>query len=141
MEVTNTHRQTAGATSTIHSCSQNLSPQGFSISKFKLNFSPDGKSGISVHKCVSEKIHEAMHRPPGKTSSPGPNQFLRQVLNRQLGQPVNEVHSLGVWFQYGSSRFNTWLLIKTDRSLPKCNPALSLHCTNTSACVARNQSD
>lgn len=34
-------------------------PQGFSISKSKLNFSPDGKSGMSVHKCVPEKYIRA----------------------------------------------------------------------------------
>lgn len=33
--------------------------------------------------------------------------------------------------QFGSSRFNAGLLIKTDCSSPKGNSALALHCTNT----------
>lgn len=47
------------------------------------------------------------------------------------GKVAHELHSLRVRFQFGSSRFNAGLLIKTDCSSPKGNFAVALHYINT----------
>lgn len=106
--------------------------QHFSIRKSTTQLQSRGKLGhFSAGKCFwkaqegTQTVREE-HRDLEQTISEAGVQ-----QSAGAAKVAHELHSPRVWFQLGSSGFNTGLLIKTDCSSPKGNSTLALHCTNT----------